>query len=107
MKHSHKKRYNKKGETVVETVVAFVIMALAFTVGMIGIATGANFVNSGARLKQSRSDLDTQITSNATTAEVSVTGDNIMAGATGTVSYTVTEYSYEGFKTYESGSTTP
>ncbi|MCC8110349.1 MAG: hypothetical protein LIO74_01550 [Ruminococcus sp.] len=96
-----KKQRNKKGMTVVETVVAFVVMALAFTVGMVGIATGANMINSGARLKHNRSDVAEQI-ENGTVSNGTVTVSN----GTNVSSYTMDEYTYNNFKTYKT-TTTP
>ena len=100
-----KKKSNKKGMTVVETVVAFVIMALAFTIGMIGIATGANFINSGARLKQSRSDVASQIEAGASGTTSTITVSASDGSTVGT--YSMDEYIYDNFKAYKSSSTTP
>ena len=44
-------RKQHKGTTVVEVVIAFAMVSMSFAIGMIGIASGSNFINSGARLK--------------------------------------------------------
>ena len=41
----------RKGTTVVEVVIAFAMISMSFAIGMIGIASGSNFLNSGAKLK--------------------------------------------------------
>lgn len=53
---------NKKGMSVVEVVISFAMIATSFAIGMAGIATGANFLNSGARLKHARSDAIAEMT---------------------------------------------
>ncbi|MGN1404180.1 MAG: hypothetical protein ACI4XB_07655 [Ruminococcus sp.] len=52
---------NKKGMTVVEVVVSFAMIATSFAIGMAGIATGANFLNSGAKMKHARSNAVVQM----------------------------------------------
>lgn len=55
-------RKNKKGMTVVEVVISFTLISLSFAIGMIGIACGANMINSGARLKHQRSNAVVEMT---------------------------------------------
>lgn len=65
---------NKKGMTVVEVVVSFAMIATSFAIGMAGIAAGANFLNSGARLKHARSNAVVEMTSTEMGLTVSIEG---------------------------------
>lgn len=47
---------HQKGMTVVEVIVSFTIVSLSVAIGMMGIASGARLLNSGASLKHERSE---------------------------------------------------
>ncbi len=92
-----------KGTTVVEVVIAFAMISMSFAIGMIGIASGANFINSGARLKNQQrkeavADLDGE--GAAVTDEIiTVTGKD-GASQTFTVPVQVQKRSADGFVKY-------
>lgn len=55
---------NKKGMTIVETIVSLVIISLAVTVGMVAMSASAKYLNSGATLKHQREDYAVESTAN-------------------------------------------
>ncbi len=90
-----------KGTTVVEVVIAFAMISMSFAIGMIGIASGSNFINSGARLKnqdrkEAAADLDSE---NAVVTDeiVTVTGKD---GTSQTFTVPVQKRSVGGFVKY-------
>ena len=90
-------RKQHKGTTVVEVVIAFAMVSMSFAIGMIGIASGSNFINFGARLKNQQrktaaADLDGASVSDDT---ITVTGKD---GTTTT--FEVQKRSADGFVKY-------
>ena len=90
-----------KGTTVVEVVIAFAMVSMSFAIGMIGIASGSNFINSGARLKnqqrkEAAADLDSE-DAVVTDEIVTVTGKD---GASQTFTVPVQKRSADGFVKY-------
>ncbi|WP_298483947.1 hypothetical protein [uncultured Ruminococcus sp.] len=83
---------NKKGMTVVEVVVAFAMISTSFAIGMAGIATGASFLNSGARMKHARSNAVVEMTSTETGLTVAIEGS--------TETFTVVKQYSEDFVQY-------
>ena len=62
---------NQKGMTVAEVIISFAMISLSLAIGMIGIASGSRYINSGAKLKnQQRSHAEEQL---QTTQDVTVT----------------------------------
>lgn len=92
-------RKRQKGMTVVEVVVSFTLVTLSFAMGMAGIACGAGLINSGARMKHTRSELQKNITVSGTQdpAAVVVVQDSD-SGAS--INVVATEYSLDGFQRY-------
>lgn len=69
------KKANKKGMTIVETIVAFTIIILAFCEGFVAIGIGSNLINSGARCKHARSSV-VKDTSTESTEDITITNTN-------------------------------
>ncbi len=97
-------RKKQKGMSVIEVVVSFALISLSLAMGMAGIACGAHFMNSGAKLKNVDRktvvrDIKSAASSNAT---ITVTDAN---GTAFTV--TVTEQQMNGFKWYSAGGGSP
>lgn len=71
---------NQKGMTVAEVIISFAMISLSLAIGIIGIASGSRYINSGAKLKnQQRSHAEEQL---QTTQDVTVT----ITGEDGSVS---------------------
>ena len=90
-------RKQHKGTTVVEVVIAFAMVSMSFAIGMIGIASGSNFINSGARLKNQQrktaaADLDG--------SGASVSDDTITGKDGTTTTFEVQKRSADGFVKY-------
>ncbi len=86
---------NRKGMTVVEVIVAFVLISMSFAIGMAGIACGAHFINAGAKLKkENRQDAAVAMTNTSTSVVISV--------STSGTTYTLpaTKYSSDAFEEY-------
>lgn len=64
---------NKKGMTIVETIVSLVIISLAVTVGMIAMSSSAKYLNSGARLKHQREGYAVESSANEEQEQIVIT----------------------------------
>ena len=88
-------RKQHKGTTVVEVVIAFAMVSMSFAIGMIGIASGSNFINSGARLKNQQRKTAAADLASVSDDTITVTGKD---GTTTT--FEVQKRSADGFVKY-------
>lgn len=92
-------KQNQKGTGVVEVVISFTMLSLSFAIGMLGIASGSNYINAGAKLKnQQRSEAVVQMTD---TTNVDITVKDVDDEST-TYTIPAVEYSSEYFTRYKS-----
>lgn len=87
-------RKNQKGTTIIEVVISFAMISMSFAIGMVGIACGSSFLNSGAKLKnEQRSKAVVQMTS--------IADETITVKADGTTTdIAVLQYSSGNFVRY-------
>lgn len=91
----------RKGTTVVEVVIAFAMISMSFAIGMIGIASGSNFLNSGAKLKnQQRKNAAVDLAGAADTT-ITVTYRDRTSGDEKTKTFDVQRRSADNFIQYQ------
>lgn len=96
----------RKGTTVVEVVIAFAMISMSFAIGMIGIASGSNFLNSGAKLKnQQRKNAAVDLAGDAAeTSDTTITvtyRDRTSSGDEKTKTFDVQRRSADNFIQYQ------